>query len=432
MPFVQVSAKVQLHYEISYCESGGSESSLRPWLMIVHPLLMDSSYVKSFSDQSVIRSSFNQILFDARHHGRSKNPPSKAIDLFTLAADFAIGLEKLQIPAVHALGTHCWSSEILLRMAAVFPTKVISLCLCSIPPPTLEPYIERAFQECFDSCAYPESVEEWDEGVGAVQWFNFGDPSLIDRDILDEWASVLVRRIPPSRSIDCCLCVWPFLGACKVSKPDHIPDGLRSEIKLPILILRGANNTVFTEAGCQGRLNELPAHEYSKVKTIEDAPLLCTKTHPKETAVCYMDWVKEILDGKYSKSIQAKSPTCWKSNLEKLALYCKNESIVQRDPFQSDSYNRNTKEEVELFGKILADLSTHQVETFSLFGGRAPERWTGASFKEMVPWRFSSRFDEARLSAQGPVLQHSKHDCEVEEIQIKTSVEVCSQDLVGL
>ncbi|KNE95336.1 hypothetical protein PSTG_11320 [Puccinia striiformis f. sp. tritici PST-78] len=430
MPFVQVSSEVRLHYEISLCDGDDAlQASLRPWLMIVHPLLMDSSYVKSFSEEPVLRSTFNQVLFDARHHGRSTNPTSKAIDLYTIAADFAIGLEKLQIDAVHAIGTHSWSSEILLRMAAVFPAKVISLCLCSIPPPVAKGFLERAFQECFESFANPESVEEWDEGAGAVQWFNFGNPSLIERDILDEWASIVIRRYPPSRSVDCCLCVWPFLSASKASKPDYIPDGLRSEANLPILFLTGDNDTISTAAGSQQRLDELPFHEYSTVKTLKDAPLLLFRTHPKETLAHYMDWVKDILEGKYSNNKGAEKSACLQSSLEKIALNFKNESIMKRDPMQSDSYNRNTEEENELFEEVLRMLNTRQVNTFSLFGG--PEMWTGASFKEIVPWRFSSRFDEARLSVGDPVFQHTKHDCEAEAIEIKTSVEVCHQDLVG-
>ncbi|WAR57604.1 hypothetical protein PtB15_8B656 [Puccinia triticina] len=434
MPFVTVSSGVQLHYEISYCTEGDVGPTERPWLMVVHPLLMDSSYLKAFCDHPAIRASFNQVLFDARHHGRSMDPPSKPVDLFSLAADFAIGLDKLQIQAVHAFGSHPWSSEIVLRMAAVFPSKVLSLCLCSIPPPILEPYVERAFQECFDACAHPESVEEWDEGVGAVQWFNFGEPSLVDRDILDEWASIVVRRIPPSRASNSCLCVLPFLRACKVLKSDFIPDGLRPEVEIPILILRGGNDMIFTEAGSRGRLDEFPFHEHSTVKTIEDAPSTFIKTHPQETQAYYLSWIQELLvDGKYSCKHNPVT-TCWRSSLEKLAHHFKDDSIATRDPSQSDSYSRQTPEETTFFAHMLAELSAGQVKTFSLFGGGAPEPWTDASFQEKVPWRFSSRFDEARLSSRGPLLiQPAEHNYEVEEIKIKTSVEWMKyQDLIGL
>ncbi|KAI9613115.1 hypothetical protein H4Q26_010393 [Puccinia striiformis f. sp. tritici PST-130] len=396
MPFVQVSSEVRLHYEISLCDGDDAlQASLRPWLMIVHPLLMDSSYVKSFSEEPVLRSTFNQVLFDARHHGRSTNPTSKAIDLYTIAADFAIGLEN----------------------SKSMPFTLLELILARVSS-------SEHFRSVFESFANPESVEEWDEGAGAVQWFNFGNPSLIERDILDEWASIVIRRYPPSRSVDCCLCVWPFLSASKASKPDYIPDGLRSEANLPILFLTGDNDTISTAAGSQQRLDELPFHEYSTVKTL--------KGHPKETLAHYMDWVKDILEGKYSNNKGAEKSACLQSSLEKIALNFKNESIMKRDPMQSDSYNRNTEEENELFEEVLRMLNTRQVNTFSLFGGGGPEMWTGASFKEIVPWRFSSRFDEARLSVGDPVFQHTKHDCEAEAIEIKTSVEVCHQDLVGI
>lgn len=456
MPFVQVSSDVRLHYEINYCEDNPAHRDSRPWLMIIHPLLMDSAFIANFTAQPVFKSSFNQIIFDARHHGRSnisdpKKVGSKAPDLYSLAADFAIGLQRLNIPAVHGLATHSWSSEVLLRMAAVFPFKLLSLCVCSVPPPKLEGFLERAFRECFESTANPESVEEWDEGVGAVQWFNFGEPLLIDCDILDEWASVLVRRYPPSRSVDCCLAVWPFLGACQASKPDNIPPNLMSQIKQPVLALWGANDTIFTQAGCKERLDELPFHERSTLVVMKDAPLLFCKTHPRETSKTYMEWVEPILKMNGSKNnennnksgsqkarpenegdIDSQGEGCWKESLEKIASCCHDQAISHRDPMQSDSYNRNSLEEITLLQQVLTNLEAHQVQTFSMFGGGAPELWTDASFDEKVPWRFSSRFDEARVIATCPTTHRSKNICEVESIQIKKSVEVHYHDLIEL
>lgn len=456
MPFVQVSSEVRLHYEISYCEDNPAHRDSRPWLMIIHPLLMDSAFIANFTSQPVFKSTFNQIIFDARHHGRSnttdpKNVGSKALDLYSLAADFAIGLQHLNIPAVHGLATHSWASEVLLRMAAVFPFKLLSLCVCSLPPPKLEGFLERAFQECFESTANPESVEEWDEGVSAVQWFNFGEPSLVDGDVLDEWASVLVRRYPPNRSVDCCMAVWPFLGACQASKPDNIPQNLMSQIKHPVLALWGANDTIFTQAGCKERLDELPFHERSTLKVMKDAPLLFCKTHPKETSKAYMKWVEPILkmNGSNSNNINNKSGRQkvpmeeevdldskgegrWKESLEKIASCRHDQAILHRDPMQSDSYNRNSLEEIDALQQVLTNLKAHQVKTFSMLGGGAPEIWTDASFDEKVPWRFSSRFDEARVIATGPTLHRSKNQCEVESIQIKKSVEVQYHDLIEL
>lgn len=434
MPFVEVSSGVRLHYEVTYCEGDAQQAALRPWLMIIHPLLMDSSYLKTLINEPILHKSFNRIAFDARHHGRSQCPPSKAIDLYTLAADFAIGLEKLQIPAVHALGSHTWASEIILRMAGLFPSKIISLCLCSVLPPILESYLERAFRECFEYCAAPQSVEEWDEAIGAVQWFNFGDPSRVEVDTLDEWAGVAIRRYSPSQALDCCLCVWPFLGACKIEQTDTIPSGLKSAITQPILILRGDNDEIFTAAGTQARLDELPPHPNHRIVTLRDAPLLLCKTHIDEVRFHYMDWVNPLLEGKPNQNVPKPSvrSSGLKSSLEKLAFHWNDDSIGKRDPCESSSYYRSTKEELDLYQDTIEQLAKNQNATFSLFGGGAPEIWTDAPFQDIIPFRFSSRFDDARLVSPAAVLSHPKHECEVEAIQIKTLVEVQYQDLIGL
>lgn len=493
MPYVEVSRGVELFYEIEHSGMSEAEWGGKPWLMVMHPLLMDGSYVRALTGTGPIAGRFNRIVLDARHHGRSRRtgqqllppPPDErhGLDLFSLAADLALALRRLNIPPVHALATHSWAAEVLLRIAALFPFVINSLCLCSPPPPIVEDFLGRAFHECFKSVADPKSVEDWDEGVGAVQWFNFGEPSFVDCDILDEWAGVLIRRFPPSRAADCFLCVWPFLGACQVSKPDDIPDSLRSQLKAPILILRGTNDVIFTEAGCRARLDEFPRHEHSAFKAIQDAPLLCCRTHPTEVATAYMEWVEPLLDRadeaeRREKQDQMKDERCWKRCLETLALSCRpsssssssdeddqGASISRRDPLESDSYNRNSAQEIRDFHQLLTQLSLDQVKTFSLFGGGSSELWDGASFDDTVPWRFSSRFDAARLAMSEPVLQrdtcgtpstttsttvsttHSTpyhmddndSDYSLSEdalkrpvVQINTSVEVCYHDMVDL
>ena len=60
---------------------------------------------------------------------------------------------------------------------------------------------------------------------------------------------------------------------------------------------------------------------------------------------------------------------CWKESLEKIASCRPEEAILRRDPMQSDSYNRNSLEEISLLQQVLTNLEAQQVQTFSMFGG---------------------------------------------------------------
>ncbi|MBW0465260.1 hypothetical protein O181_004975 [Austropuccinia psidii MF-1] len=411
MPFVEVSPDIILYYEILCCEDSSTDVQ-KPWLLLVHQLLMDSCYMKPFSNDPVLRKNFNQVFFDLRHHGRSHPPAMASVDLYTLAADLAFGLEKLNIPPVHALGTHSWASEILLRMAALFPTQIISLCLSSIPPSEDTPFLKRAFFEAFQSCANPESVDEWDEAVASVQWFNFGNPRYIDVDISDEWAGVFLRRYPPCRSYECTLGILPFL------QRDVMPFSLTQTIKQPVLFIRGERDEIFTHSDSQTRLNELPFHPFHDLQTISDAPLMCCRTHIEEVRSRYINWLKPILEQEI-KSQTEKPMRCWKSSLEKLALHCQDDSICQRDPLDSSSYYRKSLQEILETKHLQEQQRSREPNTFSLIGGGAPEIWTGATFDEVVPWRFSSRFDNARISNLFP--KNGKPLCALQIIE--TSIE---------
>jgi hypothetical protein len=118
--------------------------------------------------------------------------------------------------------------------------------------------------------------------------------------------------------------------------------------------------------------------------------------------------------------LDSKGEGRWKESLERIASCRHDQAILRRDPMQSDSYNRNSLEEIDALQQVLTNLKAHQVKTFSMLGGGkmiiifssfyeimrsdlslsvcvffflaltfegAPEIWTDASFDEKVPWR---------------------------------------------
>ncbi|CAH7674125.1 Alpha/Beta hydrolase protein [Phakopsora pachyrhizi] len=416
MPFVEVSPGISLYYDIGRCESETRPASEMPWLLTLHPLYQDCYYTKRNTEDKTIKSHFNRINFDFRYHGRSKNPVVAAFDVYTLAADIAIGLDKLKIPPVHALALHPWSSEILIRMSIIFSEKLLSLCLCSISPREDDDFNKRAFGECFQCWAYPEVPEDWDEAISSVQWWHFGPASHFDADVLDEWAGIMLRRFPPSNAVEQVVVAMPYL------KRDALPNSAHENIKQPALFLRGGLDTVYTITDTNDRLNALPPNPFHELKVIPGAPLQFCRTHPDELRDNYLDWVLPIIE-----QLKEKAPRYrrihWQGCLDRLSHLAGDDSVSTRDPTKSSSYYKLNSQTVQETTALLEQLKERQHTAFSFVGGNAPETWTGADFDEVFPWRFSSRFDDARMAGSSSSRNNSLPMHEVVETLVEVSYE---------
>lgn len=130
MGFVTVSPGVQLFYEIRPTTA----TDRRPWLLFLHPTTCDVSLASDFWTDPRFLARFNLIAFDQRHHGRTRAVARGSCDIWSLAADLAIGLHKLHIPPVHIFTGQSWPSEIAVRLTILFPERVASLALCGIGP----------------------------------------------------------------------------------------------------------------------------------------------------------------------------------------------------------------------------------------------------------------------------------------------------------
>lgn len=160
MPQLDLSSEVSMYYEII------PSKAENPWLLLLHPLLTDLSWIKCFADQADINENFNCILFDNRLHGRTRCSVSATLDFNTFAADIAMAMQKLQLPPVclvhfsksddiwmpgvgeaewltipidatnqvHIIAGQTNAGEVALRLAAIFPEKVSSLFLCGLAP----------------------------------------------------------------------------------------------------------------------------------------------------------------------------------------------------------------------------------------------------------------------------------------------------------
>ncbi|EGG08351.1 uncharacterized protein MELLADRAFT_71486 [Melampsora larici-populina 98AG31] len=417
MPHAQVSPGTTLYYEIKPCTQNPTLPET-PWLLIVHPLYQDISCITHLSEDPVLRANFNVILFDDRYHGRSESSPSACFDCYTQAADLAMGMELLKIPNAHCMSTHPWATEVLLRMGFVFKEKVTSLCLCSLPSDQEDDFNKKAFAECFNHWTDPETPDDWHEAVASTVWYHFGSELEYDVDILDEYAGIFLRRYPPSNS------VGQLMGTMPYSMRDVIPAKAQTSVTQPILILQGGADKVYTRStlGVSSRLDGiLQVSSKNELRTIPNAPLMLCRTHSVEVRNQFMQWIQPILSeqGRHS-STRLDLEVC----LQRLASLSDDISITKRDPHVSDSYHLAGSEKIKDVSALLQKFEHLQKTKFSFIGGGAPETWSDASFEDIHPWRFSSRYDYARMFGSSEGVRSRTNSA----VTLEESIEVVVMD----
>jgi len=130
-----------------------------------------------------------------------------------------------------------------------------------------------------------------------------------------------------------------------------------------------------------------------------DTPLQMFDTFPERVKEQYYPWIDNLLaqqaDPGPSASCATK-PVLFDSKraLERLADLLGDPSIASRDPDTSDSFHALSDDKISSNAERIHSLETNQIYKFSILGGGAPESWTGASFEEQNPERFSRRIQK--------------------------------------
>ncbi|MBW0522846.1 hypothetical protein O181_062561 [Austropuccinia psidii MF-1] len=392
MPFITVAQDVNLYYEIiPSISTTTSNSNSIPWLIILPPIFLDITFTFPYiHGPGQLSQNFNIILIDFRCHGRTCSKVSPSCDLWTLAADLAFALHQLKLNQLHVLAGDSLGTEVTLRLIGLFPSLVISACLCCLPPLTEEGFIKTAFQTVMTSWTNPEVPEDWEASVSATQWWLYGpSSSKCSLDVLDAWAGVMVRRYPPSKATH-------SLGSCSFYvERDPPPPALALAVNIPILVLHGDAENIYDELGAEQRYNEfVNCSNKSSFRVLKNTPLQMFDSFPQRVQEQYYPWLNDLiqnpqLNPSYTNS--SHSPIDLVKGLQRLAQILGDPSVECRDPSTSDSFYALSHEKIKSNAERLGWIEKNQINKFSMIGGGAPETWTGASFEEQNPIRFSKR-----------------------------------------
>ncbi|KAG0145708.1 hypothetical protein CROQUDRAFT_45430 [Cronartium quercuum f. sp. fusiforme G11] len=400
MPILKLLPSTNLYYEITFQDPLTKETKktdsptdcplLKPWLLVIHPGYGDLTDVKSITDDEEYLERFNIIAFDGRDHGRTECPISPSRDYNSMSADLAFAMQKLGLPPVNVLASHIWATDIAIRLAALFPEKVLSLFLCGLFPDSYSPATLAALRECLKCLTEPETVEDWDEvRIGALHSFFFGGVPTDGRFLIaiDEWTGTILRRYPPSQAVRIVDLWLPILGI----KPD--PVALKESVVAPTMILHGHKSTILSTAQAIDRFSGYTnVGKGSKLVVIDgngcttDAPMCFLPTHAHIINQQFFSWVQPHLEHQ-AQSPPIQTQSVFQESLLKLARIYDDPEIGQRDPCFSESFHAITSSDLSDAKAMLDKHKIQQSTKFSLFGGGAPESWTGASLEERLPWR---------------------------------------------
>ncbi|KAI7954576.1 hypothetical protein MJO28_004976, partial [Puccinia striiformis f. sp. tritici] len=395
MPSINVAKDVNLFYEIKSISSSPHPATT-PWLVILHPLFLDISFVYPYvNGPGQLLERFNIILIDFRSHGRTQAKVSPSCDLWTLAADLAFALHKLSLPPVHILATDPLGSEVAIRFSGLFASQVLSICLCTVPPPEEDGFVKTAFQAVMSSWTNPELPEDWDASVSATQWWLYGPRSTYcSLDVLDAWAGAMIRRYPP------CKATHAFGSSVAYVERESPPPSLAPLVKVPILALHGDFQSIYDCPSAERRFNEfVNIPPPSSFRVMKDTPLQMFDTFPERVKEQYYPWIDNLLAQQSGPEPAETSTTRSasfdpKEALERLAVLIGDSSVASRDPHTSDSFYALRDEKISSNAERIGTLEANQMFKFSILGGGAPESWTGASFEEQNPERFSKRIQK--------------------------------------
>ncbi|KAH9813023.1 Alpha/Beta hydrolase protein [Melampsora americana] len=382
MPYLELSHEVSLYYE-TY-----TSKTENPWILLLHPILTDISWTASFSAQAEIKEGFNCIVFDYRIHGRTQAPLTPTLDYYMFAADIAMGMQRLQLPPVHVIAVQFSASEVALRLAAVFPEKVLSMFLSGLCPDVYSEATTTAMNECFECLVKPVDTEHWEEvRIMAFQYLYFHKDENVSRndeiDMIDEWTGLFLRRYSPSKATR-----LTAVGLLELGR-EKTPQAFRESIQQPILLVHGGESEVFPAVDAFERFETFTKRDpRSKYEEISGAPLVLVPLYTSRLTKMYLEWVQPIING---LGEQKPNVVDFKGNLERLSLLYDQPEIATRDASDSSNYYMIYDEMLQTRKDMLAYAEGLQRVAISLDGEDAPEWWTDASHEEKTCWKFSNR-----------------------------------------
>ncbi|KIK65733.1 hypothetical protein GYMLUDRAFT_70812 [Collybiopsis luxurians FD-317 M1] len=370
MPYVDIYSKDD-YASIFYTTNtefdcvGGFDPE-KPTILMLHPTVLDSSWCsEQFSDPR-LGSNFNLIAFDMRVCGQSTCRANGRHDSWVEAADLAMCIQILQLPACHIFACEVLSVNSALRLAILFPELCLSLTLVNVPPPTEMKWVFNGYDEVVQNWCYSEDLESLEHVGMELTRFLVGaecDPDLRD-DLIQYWEV----HTPPYRRTRTVEQVNVVLNRTPLKS--H----MLKEITQPVLIIHGDRNEVSPTKYAERLAADL-------VNVEGGAILYMVKGTASITNQVFSKFVSRL--PKHRSDLEP-SPTSREERmavaLGKLAQLTGDATIASRDPLCPMSFSCLTPDVIQAQTDSLNLYRKGECEAFNPCGpdGRATRRFSEA------------------------------------------------------
>ncbi|KAF8640140.1 hypothetical protein AX17_001376 [Amanita inopinata Kibby_2008] len=339
MPFVDLCSKddyASIYYKTnSLFNNVSGFDPEKPSVLILHPLLLDSSWLNYHFDDARLYQNYNMIAFDTRTSGTSKCKASGSHDSWVEAADLAFCHQILQLPQCHILALESLSVNCALRFAVLFPEMCLSLTLCNIPAPTDARWVNAAYHELLQNWCFADDLETLEQaGVEAIKLILGNE---CNSDLQDELIAYWEVTVPPARRHR----VLETLNVLLNQRTALDDDTLRS-VTQPVLIIHGEKNEI----------NPLKHAEHlkSRLVNVEGGAFLYTvkgacgtlSIVPGTASITNQVFTKFLSRQPHARSDLVNPKTSkedrMKTALSRLAVMTRDQTIAKRNPRSSLSF----------------------------------------------------------------------------------------------
>ncbi|KAF8631234.1 hypothetical protein AX15_002563 [Amanita polypyramis BW_CC] len=242
MPFIDISCKDD-HASIYYVTNtqfnnvSGFDPE-KPTVILLHPFLLDSSWLSNQFEDARLRQRYNMIAFDRRSSGKSSCRVSGSHDSWVDAADLAFCHHTLRLSSCHILALESVAVNCALRFALLFPEKCQSLTLCNIPSPTDAKWVDAAYHEIRRNWCFAEDLETLEQAQVEAIKLIIGNEC--NADLQDELIAYWQTEMPPKQR-------HQVLETFNVLiDRDTLDDDALGRITQPVLIVHGEKNETYS------------------------------------------------------------------------------------------------------------------------------------------------------------------------------------------
>ncbi|KAG2013394.1 hypothetical protein CC2G_010312 [Coprinopsis cinerea AmutBmut pab1-1] len=238
MPYVDLYSRndyASIYYTTSapFNNVGGFDPD-KPTILILHPMLLDSTWLQNQFGDPRLYNNYNLIAIDMRSSGESTCTPSGKRDSWVDAADIALCHQTLNLPPCHVFALEAISVNCALRFAILFPEMCRSLALCNIPSPIEQRWSYSALEELVRSWSFAEDLEGLEHAGTEALAFLLGPNS--DPDLQDEIFAHWQKTAPPMRR------PWLIETANLLLNRTSLTPEMHAQITQPVLIIHGERN----------------------------------------------------------------------------------------------------------------------------------------------------------------------------------------------